>query len=117
MYIGNVDGDGLYNLIWNLVDNVVERARAGNGATSLALELADEWITIRDDGPGLPVEMVAGTSALETLFTQLSRRSSFISSRWDPVIRVRCPTHSWCRPSTLASCGLKRTRVASRRRR
>ena len=89
MYIGNTDGSGLRNMVWELVDNVIALHMAGH-ATELRVELGpDTWITVRDDGSGIPTDLIperaphgghpnqthatadAPTSVLEAVFLRL----------------------------------------------
>lgn len=86
MYCGGVDSFGLHNLIWNLVEPAVLRARAGQHLETLDVEAGDDWLTVRHDGPDLPVETVDGTPALAALFTQFPRRGMFVTPGCEPVI-------------------------------
>jgi DNA gyrase subunit B len=74
MYVGDIeDGSGLRNLIWEVVGNVIDLHLA-RMATELHVEIgADSWVTVSDDGPGIPVEP-AGPDAiplLEAICTRL----------------------------------------------
>jgi DNA gyrase subunit B len=75
MYVGDTsDGTGLHAMIWALVDNVVSE-HLSRHATELHVEIAsDSSVTVRDDGSGIPVDIVrqTGVSALEWVFTRLS---------------------------------------------
>jgi len=86
MYIGGVDSFGLHNLIWNLVEPALVVARTGQRFTTLEVELANEWLTVRHDGPELSVETVDGRPVLAALFTQFARRGMFVMPGCEPVI-------------------------------
>ena len=78
MYIGDTtNGAGLHHLLWELVSNVIDQHLIGN-ATELGVELsADGWITVRDDGGGIPIDDMPSRSeeppisVLEAIFTRL----------------------------------------------
>jgi DNA gyrase/topoisomerase IV subunit B len=78
MYVGDpTNGSGLHALLWEVVSEVLEQHAQGY-ASELQIELGpDGWISVRDDGPGLPTELVPSRhapprTALELMFTQLS---------------------------------------------
>jgi DNA gyrase subunit B len=73
MYIGDTrDGSGLRHLVWEVIANVIDE-HVARCATELHVEIADSWVTVRDDGRGIPVDPVGrdGRSALETIFTTI----------------------------------------------
>ena len=79
MYIGNTDHKGLHHLIWEVVDNCIDEAMAGY-ATEIELRLLpDGWVSVVDNGRGIPVEKHAKTkkSALETVLTVLHAGGKF----------------------------------------
>ncbi|QOJ14276.1 MAG: hypothetical protein HRU75_06335 [Planctomycetia bacterium] len=57
--IVRVDGDGLHRALVNLITNAVEAAPRG-GAVALAVRRTEGWVTltITDNGPGLPPELL-----------------------------------------------------------
>jgi len=56
MYVGDLAGEGLYNLIWGLVAHYFDH-RSPSGPSSLSIEIdRDSTVTIRDDGHGIPIE-------------------------------------------------------------
>ena len=72
MYIGDVGPRGLGEMLWELVGNSVDEHLAGRCTTiSVTLE-RDGWVTVEDDGRGIPVTQGAdGRSLLETALTDL----------------------------------------------
>src|SRR6202171_3039349 len=55
MYIGGTDERGLHHLVAEVLDNAMDEAVAGH-ATRIEIELASgNWVTIRDNGRGVPV--------------------------------------------------------------
>lgn len=79
MYIGDVDRDGVQNLVFEVVGNVVD-LHLRRDATEVLVELSsDGWCTVRDDGPGIPIDVVphSGKSALETVFTSLHAGATY----------------------------------------
>lgn len=70
MYVGSTDTDGLHHLIWELVGNAIDQHLARK-TTELRVDVNDAWCTIRDDGPGIPVEYV------QDMFTSLRHRATY----------------------------------------
>jgi len=70
MYIGGTDERGLHHLAAEALDNAMDEAVAGF-ATRIELELSAEgWVTVRDNGRGIPVDphpKFKDKSALEDL--------------------------------------------------
>lgn len=84
MYIGSTGIEGLYHLIWEVVDNAVDEAMAGYAKTITVTLLADNGVRVEDDGRGIPVDLHKQTkkSALETVMTTLHAGGKFDSGAY-----------------------------------
>jgi topoisomerase-4 subunit B len=80
MYSGGTDERGLHHLVAELIDNAMDEAVAGY-ATRIELELAaGDWVTVRDNGRGIPVDphpRFPEKSALEVILTTLHSGGKF----------------------------------------
>ena len=79
MYIGSTDQRGLHHLIYEILDNSVDEAMAGF-CESVAISIsADGWISVVDNGRGIPIDKHSktGKSALETVMTTLHAGGKF----------------------------------------
>lgn len=79
MYIGSTGPSGLHHLIYETVDNSLDEAMAGF-AKNIELRLhADNSVSVKDDGRGIPVDVHSQTkkSALETVMTTLHAGAKF----------------------------------------
>src|SRR5215468_5812495 len=80
MYIGGTDERGLHHLAAEVLDNAMDEAVAGH-ATRIEIELAaGDWVTVRDNGRGIPVDThprFPGKSALEVILTTLHSGGKF----------------------------------------
>ncbi len=80
MYVGGTDERGLHHLAAEALDNAMDEAVAGF-ATRIELELgAEGWVTVRDNGRGIPVDphpRFPGKSALEVVLTTLHSGGKF----------------------------------------
>ena len=79
MYIGSTDQRGLHHLIYEILDNAVDEAMAGYCERVDISIAGDGWITVVDNGRGIPIDKHAktGKSALETVMTTLHAGGKF----------------------------------------
>jgi DNA gyrase subunit B len=56
MYIGSTSTSGLIHLIWEALDNAVDEAVAGYGKHIWVHIDRDSWVTVRDEGRGMPFD-------------------------------------------------------------
>ena len=79
MYIGGTGEEGLHHLIWEVVNNSIDEALAGFCTHITVKLLPNNWVTVADDGRGIPVEIHPQTkkSTLETVMTTLHAGGKF----------------------------------------
>ena len=86
MYIGGTDEKGLHHLFAEVIDNSMDEAVAGH-ATWIEVELsADGFVTVTDNGRGIPVDphpKFKDKSALEVIMTTLHAGGKFDSKVYD----------------------------------
>jgi topoisomerase-4 subunit B len=80
MYIGGTDEGAMHHLVAEILDNSMDEAVAGH-ASFIELALgADNWVTVRDNGRGIPVDphpKYPKQSALEVILTTLHSGGKF----------------------------------------
>ncbi len=80
MYIGGIDEQAYHHLVAEIIDNAMDEAVAGY-ATNIEVSLnAAGYITVRDNGRGIPVDphpKYPGKSALEVITTTLHSGGKF----------------------------------------
>src|SRR5690349_13875599 len=80
MYIGGTDERAMHHLVAEVLDNAMDEAVAGQ-ATRIEIELDDEgFVTVRDNGRGIPVDphpKFKDKSALEVILTTLHSGGKF----------------------------------------
>jgi topoisomerase-4 subunit B len=80
MYIGGIDERAMHHLVAELLDNSMDEAVAGH-ASRIEIELdAEGFVTVRDNGRGIPVDphpKFKDKSALEVILTTLHSGGKF----------------------------------------
>lgn len=72
MYFGGVDATALHRMLCEVIDNAVGNHLEGT-ANRVDVSIAGHRVTVRDDGEGMPVELVRGTemTVMEALVSTL----------------------------------------------
>ncbi|WP_319451044.1 MULTISPECIES: DNA topoisomerase (ATP-hydrolyzing) subunit B [unclassified Mycobacterium] len=83
MYIGSTGERGLHHLIWEVVDNGVDEAMAGQASRVEVTLLAHGGVEVTDDGRGIPVAMHAtGIPTIDVVMAQLHAGGKFDSDSY-----------------------------------
>ncbi|HLJ02946.1 MAG TPA: ATP-binding protein, partial [Solirubrobacteraceae bacterium] len=81
MYIGSTDSRGLHHLVWEIVDNSVDEALAGEADRIVVTLHGDGSVSVEDNGRGIPVDNKNHKgqmrSALELAATELMAGGKF----------------------------------------
>jgi len=86
MYIGGTDEHALHHLVAEILDNSMDEAVAGH-ASRIEVELgADGYVTVRDNGRGIPIDPMpkyGNKPAVEVLLTTLHSGGKFSGKVYD----------------------------------
>ena len=79
MYIGSNGSPGLMHCLWEIIDNSVDEAVAGNGSRIDVILRGDGSVEVRDRGRGVPVDVEprTGLTGVEVVYTKLHAGGKF----------------------------------------
>ena len=86
MYIGGTDDNALHHLAAEIIDNAMDEAVAGHADFIEVTLEADNWLTVRDNGRGIPVDphpKFPKLSALEVILTTLHSGGKFSGKSYE----------------------------------
>src|SRR5262249_57296737 len=93
MYIGGTDEKAMHHLFAEVLDNSMDEAVAGH-ASRIAVDLAEDgYLTVTDNGRGVPVDphpKFKKKSALEVILTTLHAGGKFDSKVHHTTRRLHC---------------------------
>jgi len=85
MYIGGTDEAAMHHLFAEVLDNAMDEAVAGHATFITVTVELDGWLTVSDNGRGIPVGMhpkMPGKTALEVVMTVLHAGGKFDSGAY-----------------------------------
>ena len=79
MYIGSNGSPGLMHCLWEIIDNAVDEAVAGNGSKIDVILHDDGSVEVHDKGRGIPVDVEprTGLTGVEVVYTKLHAGGKF----------------------------------------
>ncbi|MEJ1087447.1 DNA topoisomerase IV subunit B [Microbacterium sp. Mu-80] len=79
MYIGSNGSPGLMHCLWEIIDNSVDEAVAGNGTRIDVVLFEDGSVQVADRGRGVPVDVEprTGLTGVEVVYTKLHAGGKF----------------------------------------
>ncbi|WPB84236.1 DNA topoisomerase IV subunit B [Sediminicoccus rosea] len=86
MYIGGTDENALHHLAAEIIDNAMDEAVAGHADRIEVVLEAGNWISVRDNGRGIPVDphpKFPKLSALEVILTTLHSGGKFSGKSYE----------------------------------
>ena len=86
MYIGGTDDNALHHLAAEIIDNAMDEAVAGHADFIEVTLEAGNWLTVRDNGRGIPVDphpKFPKLSALEVILTTLHSGGKFSGKSYE----------------------------------
>lgn len=87
MYIGTTDSQGLMHCLWEIIDNAVDEALAGQCDHIKVILHKDGSIEVDDNGRGIPVDIEprTGLTGVEVVLTKLHAGAKFGNSSYTAV--------------------------------
>ncbi len=86
MYIGGTDETAMHHLASELIDNAMDEAVAGHASLIEVSLAAGNWLSVRDNGRGIPVDphpKFKNLSALEVILTTLHSGGKFSGKAYE----------------------------------